>query len=230
MCDPKVYLSHISIKSLSWLFLTENLSERPPSPQFRLLCLPQAPVSLSTSSVIWVTVLNSCPLTSVSLEDAADRLLVGIPFLSWLLRPLPFFPSKIFCHLLIYKSILSVLWLLLTCLLYDTFWTAKGFERIVTGWGRVSKSEVEYVEVRIPPFRNWRTLSFLSHLPCKVPHYWLYLCLWWWFVNVLWKTICHYPYAIIGWITTCCCKRRDLKTLPLWALRKPQPQSGNLTK
>ena len=112
-------------------------------PQFRLLFLPQVPVSLSTSSVIWVTVLNSCPLTSVSLEDDADRLLVGIPFLSWLLRPLTFFPSKIFFHLLIYKSILSVLWLLLTCLLYDTFWTAKGFERIVTGWGRVSKSEVE---------------------------------------------------------------------------------------
>lgn len=146
MCDPKVYLSHISIKSLSRLFLTENLSEKPPSPQFRLLCLPQAPVSLDTTSVIpqWsVTVLNSCPLTFISLEDDADRLLGGIPFLSWLLRPLPFFPSKIFCHLLIYKSILSVLWLLLTCLLHDTFWTPKGFERIVTGWGRVSKSEVE---------------------------------------------------------------------------------------
>lgn len=118
---------------------------------------------IGTRSVIWVTVLNSCPLTFVSLEDDADRLLGGIPFLSWRLRPLPFFPSKIFCHLLIYKSILSVLWLLLTCLLHDTFWTPKGFERIVTGWGRVSKSEVEYVELRIPPFRNWRTLSFLSH-------------------------------------------------------------------
>ena len=98
---------------------------------------------IGTRSVIWVTVLNACPLTFISLEDDADRLLGGIPFLSWLLRPLPFFPSKIFCHLLIYKSILSVLWLLLTCLLHDTFWTPKGFERIVTGWGRVSKSEVE---------------------------------------------------------------------------------------
>uniref|UniRef100_A0A8C0CC51 Resistin-like beta n=1 Tax=Balaenoptera musculus TaxID=9771 RepID=A0A8C0CC51_BALMU len=26
-----------------------------------------------------------------------------------------------------------------------------------------------------------------------------------WFLNILWKTICHYQCAIIDWTTACCC-------------------------